>query len=268
MNTFEVFEQFRGPFGEEPARALAHTLGAMFEELKNTGTKEDFQGLEASLDTNVSRLESAIVRLAEAQARTEVRVDSLATAVERLTDAQTRTDARVDSLATAVERLTDAQTRTEASLRELTEIVTGLAIRSDRHEGTLLELKFRDRLPSYLGLYLRKARVLQPADLLDQIERQLTREEVEDFLRIDVLAHGAVEGRPTYVVGEVSYTADANDVERAARRAGVLRKADLPAIGLVACESVHPQTIAYAREQGVRVWADGRLLAETPAAAG
>ena len=310
MNTFEVFEQFRGPFGEEPARALAHTLGAMFEELKNTGTKEDFQGLEASLDTNVSRLESAIVRLAEAQARTEVRVDSLATAVERLTDAQTRTDARVDSLttaverltdaqartdarvdslttaverltdaqartdarvdslATAVERLTDAQTRTEASLRELTEIVTGLAIRSDRHEGTLLELKFRDRLPSYLGLYLRKARVLQPAYLLDQIERQLTREEVEDFLRIDVLAHGAVEGRPTYVVGEVSYTADANDVERAARRAGVLRKADLPAIGLVACESVHPQTIAYAREQGVRIWADGRLLAETPAAAG
>jgi hypothetical protein len=66
MNTFEVFEQFRGPFGEEPARALAHTLGAMFEELKNTGTKEDFQGLEASLDTNVSRLESAIVRLAAA----------------------------------------------------------------------------------------------------------------------------------------------------------------------------------------------------------
>ena len=61
---------------------------------------------------------------------------------------------------------------------------------------------------------------------------------------------------------EVSYTADADDVERAARRAALLRKADLPAVGLVACESVHPQTIAYAREQGVRVWASGRFVDE------
>jgi hypothetical protein len=53
-------------------------------------------------------------------------------------------------------------------------------------------------------------------------------------------------------------------VERAARRAALLRKADLPAVGLVACEAVHPQTIAYAREQGVRVWADGRLVDERP----
>lgn len=60
----------------------------------------------------------------------------------------------------------------------------------------------------------------------------------------------------------MSYTADADDVERAARRAALLRKADLPAIGLVACESVHPQTIAYAREQGVRVWASGCFVDE------
>jgi uncharacterized phage protein gp47/JayE len=66
------------------------------------------------------------------------------------------------------------------------------------------------------------------------------------------------------VIGEVSYTADATDVERAARRAALLRKADLPAVGLVACEAVHPQTIAYAREQGVRIWADGRLVDERP----
>ena len=33
-------------------------------------------------------------------------------------------------------------------------------------------------------------------------------------------------------------------------------------LGLVACEAVHPETVAYAREQGVRVWADGVLLDE------
>jgi hypothetical protein len=69
-----------------------------------------------------------------------------------------------------------------------------------------------------------------------------------------------VDGQPTYVVGEVSYTAHASDVERAARRAALVRKADLPAVGLVACETVQPETLAYAREQRVRVWADGRFV--------
>jgi chromosome segregation ATPase len=304
MNTFQIFEQFRGPLGEEAARALAQTLGAMFAELKDSVTKEDFRILRESIDANVSRIDAALVRLAEAQERTEAKVGTLAEALDRtnaqvfsLAEAQARTESRLESLAESqarteaqvrslaeaqartemrlealaeaqsrteskVEALAEAQARTEKSLRELADVVRGLVIRSDRHEGTLLELKFRDRLPSYLGLYLRRAKVLQTADLLDELEPRLERSEVEDFLRADVLALGAVDGKSTYVIGEVSYTADADDVERAARRAALLRKAKLPAVGLVACEAVHPQTIAYAREQGVRVWADGRLVDE------
>ena len=220
MNTFQIFEQFRGPLGEEAAKALAQTLGAMFAELKDSVTKEDFRILREASDANFARIDSVL------------------------------------------ERLADAQARTEQSLQELTAVVKGLVIRTDRHEGDLLELRFQRRLPSYLGLYLRRAKVLQPADLLDEVEAKLDRPEVEDSLRVDVLAQGLVDDKPTYVIGEVSYTADADDVERAARRAALLRKADLPAIGLVACESVHPQTIAYAREQGVRVWASGRFVDE------
>ena len=220
MNTFQIFEQFRGPLGEEAAKALAQTLGAMFAELKDSVTKEDFRILREASDANFARIDSVL------------------------------------------ERLADAQARTEQSLQELTAVVRGLVIRTDRHEGDLLELRFQRRLPSYLGLYLRRAKVLQPADLLDEVEAKLDRPEVEDYLRVDVLAQGLVDDKPTYVIGEVSYTADADDVERAARRAALLRKADLPAVGLVACESVHPQTIAYAREQGVRVWASGRFVDE------
>ena len=220
MNTFQIFEQFRGPLGEEAAKALAQTLGAMFAELKDSVTKEDFRILREASDANFARIDSVL------------------------------------------ERLADAQARTEQSLQDLTAVVRGLVIRTDRHEGDLLELRFQRRLPSYLGLYLRRAKVLQPADLLDEVEAKLDRPEVEDYLRADVLAQGLVDDKPTYVIGEVSYTADADDVERAARRAALLRKADLPAVGLVACESVHPQTIAYAREQGVRVWASGRFVDE------
>ena len=226
MNTFQIFEQFRGPLGEEAAKALAQTLGAMFAELKDSVTKEDFRILREASDANFARIDSVL------------------------------------------ERLADAQARTEQSLQELTAVVRGLVIRTDRHEGDLLELRFQRRLPSYLGLYLRRAKVLQPADLLDEVEAKLDRPEVEDYLRADVLAHGLVDDKPTYVIGEVSYTADADDVERAARRAALLRKADLPAVGLVACESVHPQTIAYAREQGGRVWASGRFVDEKEGTSG
>ena len=257
MDTLAIYEQFRAVLGEERAKGFAQTLGTMIEEAKNAATKEDIRLLRESLDGSTSRLEVALAQLAEAQARTEAKVRELA-------EAQVRTEARLDRLEAAVERLAEAQTRTESQLERLTAIVEKLVIRTDRHEGTLLELMFRDRLPSYLGLFLRRAKVLQPADLLDELEPRLDRAVVEDFLRSDVLASGAVDGKPTYVVGEVSYTADAGDIERAARWAALLRKADLPAVGLVACETVQPQTLAYAREQGVKVWADGRLVDVMP----
>jgi hypothetical protein len=47
---------------------------------------------------------------------------------------------------------------------------------------------------------------------------------------------------------------------RAARRTACLKKAGLPAIGLVACERISPQTTEYARKEGVFVWVDGRVL--------
>ena len=234
MDTLSIFEQFRAALGEEKAKVFAQTLGMMIEEAKNAATKDDIRLVRESLDANAARVDAALATLAEAQVRAEARLAGVENRLARL----------------------------EAVVAELVAAIKGLAIRSDRHEGTLLELKFRDRLPSYLGRYLRRAKVLQPADLLDEVEARLESAEVDDFLRADVLAQGTVNGEPTYVIGAVSYTADAGDVERAARRAALLRKASLPAVGLVACETVHSETVAYAREQGVRIWADGVLLDE------
>ena len=288
MDTLAIYEQFRAVLGEERAKGFAQTLGTMIEEAKNAATKEDIRLLRESLDSGISKLDAALAKLAEAQARTEVRVGGFEEAMQKLAEAQARTEervgglelrmgcleevmqklaeaqarteVRVGGLEEAMQKLAEAQARTEERLVRLEAVIEKLIVRSDRHEGKLLELSFRERLPSYLGLFLRRAKVLQPADLLDELEPRLDRAEVEDFLRADVLARGAVDGQPTYVVGEVSYTAHASYVERAARRAALVRKADLPAVGLVACETVQPETLAYAREQRVRVWADGRFV--------
>ena len=262
MDTLSIYEQFRASLGEEKAKGFAQTLGRMIEEAKNAATKDDIRLLRETVDANTARVDAAVATLTEAQARTDQRLDKLVTVVEALAHAQVQTEDRLERAEARLAGVEDRLARLEAVVAELVAAIKGLAIRSDRHEGTLLELKFRDRLPSYLGRYLRRAKVLQPADLLDEVEASLESAEVDDFLRADVLAQGTVNGEPTYLFGEVSYTADASNVERAARRAGLLRKASLPAVGLVACEAVHPETVAYAREQGVRVWADGVLLDE------
>jgi archaellum component FlaC len=281
MNTLAIYEQFRAVLGDEPARRFAETIGTMIEEAKNSVTKDDFRQLRESADANIARLDAALVRLAEAQAHTAERVacvedrltvveDRLTSVEDRLTvvedrltgveDRLTGVEDRLTRLEEIVTRLAEAQARTEKQLEELVGIVSKLVVRSDRHEGTLLELKFRDRLPAYLGRLLRKAKVIDASDLLDVIEPRLAAVAVDDFLRADVVATGTIDGRQTYLVGEISYKADEDDVMRAARRAGSLVKAGLPATPLVACESIPPQTAEYARREGVRVWVDGTIL--------
>lgn len=281
MDTYRIYEQFKEPFGEPAARALAETLGNMFEELHNTVTKEDFRILRESIDADVSRLDSALERLAEAQARTEARVSELAQAqartdsnvarleetVAKLAEAQARTEARVSELA-------EAQARTEANVSRLDETVAKLGeaqtrmatalerltIRTDDVVGRTFELQFRDRLTAYLGRFLRRGKLVPNDRLLDQIEPHLSEREVDDVLRADVIASGLVNGEQTHLVVEVSWTGDIDDIVRADERAKLLRRAGLPAIPLVACNAISPESTAFAKMHDVRIWLNGSLV--------
>jgi len=203
MNTFALFEQFRTVLGEERAKDFAETIGKMIEDAKNSATKEDIRLLRESADANTSRLEAALARLAEAQARTEAKLEQL---VEIVTIEPVLGAVAVDDF-----------------------------LRADVVATGILQAGSRDPLPA-------GSRDPLPAGL-----------------------RGTPDGSLTYLVGEISFTADENDVMRAARRTACFVKAGLPAIGLVACERIAPQTAEYARKEGVRVWLDGRVLdADSP----
>jgi hypothetical protein len=246
MDTYRVYEQFKEPFGEPAARALAETLGSMFEELHNTVTKEDFRILRESIDADVSRLDSALERLAEAQVRTEARVSELA-------EAQARTEANIARLDETVAKLGEAQTRMSTALERLT-------IHTDDVVGRTFELQFRERLTAYLGRFLRRGKLVSNDRLLDQIEPHLSEREVDDVLRADLIASGLVSGDETYLVVEVSWTGDIDDIVRADERAKLLRRAGLPAIPLVACNAISPESTAFAKMRDVRIWLNGSLL--------
>jgi len=321
MNTFRIYEDFRESLGEPAAKALAQTLGGMFEELRNTVTKEDFRGLTGEIDRQVSRLDTALVDLTNAQNRTEQRVEELAQAqnrteqrveelaqaqnrteqrveelaqaqnrteqrVEELAQAQNRTEQRVEELAhaqnrteqrveelahaqkdteTQIKQLTLAQQKTETELHLLVKVVKRQSPRLDAALGRSLELQFRDRMTSYLWRFLKQGRLVSLSELSRQLESALDEESLDDLSRADAIATGLVAGKEAFIVVEVSSKADANDVRRVVRWAGLLEKAGLPAIPLVACDFISDQAMRFAGQQGVRVFKQGRLLA-TPAA--
>jgi hypothetical protein len=281
MNTFQIYENFKGFLGEPAAKSLAHTLGTMFEELRNSVTKEDFRILRESIDANVSRLDSAMERLADAQGRTEAKVSELAvaqahtnanvsrldSAMERLAEAQARTDAKVSELAVAqartestVAELVEGQTKLTAAQADVAVALQRLTIRTDAVVGRTFELQFRDRLTAYLGRFLRRGRLIANDELLDTIEKVVDDREAEDFMRADAIAEGMVDGNRTYVVVEVSSTGDADDIVRAERRAATLQKPGLAAIALVACDAISPESLVLARMRGVRIWCNGSII--------
>jgi hypothetical protein len=252
MDTQLIFEELKGSLGDAAARSLTRTFAAVYEELRNGVTREDFRILRESMDESASRLDRSLTRLAEVQAHSDAKMMDLA-------DAQARTEANMSRLDAAMARLADAQTEMTTALQRLT-------IRTDSVVGRTLELQFRDRIASYLGLFMRRCRLVDTAKLIDALEPHLDRRELADVIRADAIASGVIDGRPSHVVVEVSAAADVDDIQRACRRAGFLRRAGLDAVPIIACEVISPESRAYAKQNEVLIWLDGRMLESGEAA--
>jgi len=227
-----------------------------------------------------ARTEAALRQLAEAQVRTEERVDELAKAqartekrVDELAQAQARTEAALRQLAEAqartekrVDELAEAQARTEQTLQALIAAHQKLEVRVGRMDGELLEIRYERRATAYFGRVLRRVRVVEVPELLDTLEARLTPEEVDEVLNLDLLVVGRPrrpgampEERDVWLAVEISATVDTEDVERAAERATLLRKAGYAAIPAVAGREATSIAEEAAQGQGVLLVRDGRV---------
>jgi len=228
-------------FSEKQADLLAHVVIEAHDDLVN---QADFHALTGV----VRELADAQKELADAQ-------KDLADAQKDLADAQRRTEERVEELA-------DAQKRTEGTLTDVVKTQQKMLIRLDRLDGHMLEDKVAKNLPAFLGREFRRCRVLDRAEFVEGLEPRLPEAELADLMRADVIAVAKRAEQLVHLVVEVSCTADADDLDRATRRTAALASAGFTAIGIVACESISPQTLAAARTHGLRVLTNGWLLPE------
>ncbi len=259
MNPYQAYSRIESVAGPEMARAISEVLGAMYEELKDTPTRADFQGLQETL-TELGRIqlvtENRIGELVEAQKRTEARVEELAEAqkrtearVEELVEAQKRTEARVDALAVRMEELAEAQKRTDETLKRLIEAVEKLEGRTGRLEGSMFEIEVAQKAVSFFAPVLRRTRLIHH-EIEERLEGQLSNEEIGKVLLLDLIVSGRVEyegeRRDVIVAVELSNTVDHNDVKRAVERAALLRKAGLPAVPLAMGAYIREDVFDYA----------------------
>ena len=251
------------------------------EELAAAQKQTELQMRELSEAQKQTQLRMG--ELSEAQKQTQLRMGELSEAQKQtelrmgeLSEAQKQTELRMGEFSEAQKQterrmgeMSDAQKHTDIQFGEMSRAVSELAalqqqmlIRLDKNDGRSFELFLRTHLPAYLGRHMRRCRVISADQLLDTVEGRLAEEEIDDLLRADLVATAVVDGTPMHLVGEVSCTADREDVVRAARRAGHLRKAGLPAMPFVACEAIGPKTLELASSEQVRVLIEGRLLPE------
>ena len=277
-----MFEELGKTVTKAEFQELNATLGRLAEAQERTeGKVAQLAEGQADLTVAQARTGAQVAELTQAQARTETQVAELTLAqtrteaqVAELTQAQTRTEAQVAELAQAqarteaqVVKLTQAQTRTEVQLAALTQVAQSLVVEGGRQAtrldavlGRTFEMQFRDRLTSYLGRLMRRGKLLRNDEVLESIEQAVDAGEADEVLRADAIATGVIDGVASHVVVEVSITCDTDDIDRAARRAGILQQAGLVAVPLVACEACSRESLAYARSRQVRVWCNGVIL--------
>jgi chromosome segregation ATPase len=265
-------------------RALEAVEARMRSEL--AVRREDFDALRATvgdLATAQQRTEQRLEELAAAQQRTEQRVEELAAAqqrteqrLEELAAAQQRTEQRLEELAAAqqrteqrLEELATAQQRTEQRLEELIEttnrherVLFNVSLRVDQMRGDFLEMRYREKAFGYFGGLLRRAQAVSLVEIEDQLEEQLTPQELEDLRRADVTIRGrarqAANSPEVWLVVEVSSVIDQNDVQRARQRAAFLQKAGYRAVPVVAGESSTLDAQTHAEQQQVAVLENGK----------
>jgi hypothetical protein len=184
--------------------------------------------------------------------------------VRELAEAQQRTEKALLALTIRVEQLVETQERTAASVSELAIIVKSLVDRMAKVDGRTLEWEYRDKAAAYFGKILRKLKVVSVISLEDKLEEKMTEAEFEDLLELDLLLSGIprrIQGYGEILLAvEVSSVVDRNDVERARRRASLLKRAALDVVPAVAGQAVTEGGEWEAREHHVVLLQNERVL--------
>jgi archaellum component FlaC len=242
----------------EAQRRTEEQLRALVEAQRRT---EERVG---RVEERVGRLEERVERVEERVGRVEERVGRVEERVGRVEERVERVEERVGRVEVELAALAEAQRHTNEALQALAESQRRLTDTVGDLKGRMLEQTYRDKATAYFGAILRRLQVVNPYELEEALRAHLSEEEFLDLLQLDLLIRGQPRQQPEiselWLAVEVSAVVDQGDVERARRRATLLRRAGYQVIPLVAGERLTQGAEEATREQQVAVLQDGRVF--------
>jgi FtsZ-binding cell division protein ZapB len=194
---------------------------------------EDFLNLPPKFDRmekKIDRIEHKVDKLEERQTRSEERQDRLEKKVDKLVEEVGVLKKDVDTLKKDVDTLKKDVDILKQDVDLLKKDVAYL-------KGSDRERWYRDKAHAVFGRIILKGKPFEEkaAEILwDAYKRgQISKEERDEVLSADLLWSGERDGKFVVLVVEVSFTISQDDVERAKKRAEILRKLGILAIPVV-----------------------------------
>ena len=202
-----------------------------------------------------------------------------------LTDEFLELPSRTNRLGTAMAQLTEqvqvlaeGQRQLQIRMDDLTARIIDLTAQVSEIAGIQKEmlddlgyLKGRDREHFYrnnasaiFGRDLKRIRVMDKGKLLEQMDaaKTLTDNEWQEIVALDIAVEAVTRQteRQLILAMEISWTIDDGDVERAVRRAALMRERELPAIPVAAGKGILADAKDNAQDHRVLVALDGRIF--------
>jgi len=169
--------------------------------------------------------------------RMEKKVDRIEYKVDKLEERQTRSEERQDRLEKKVDKLGEEVGVLKKDVDTLKKDVATLKKDVAYLKGSDRERWYRDKAHAVFGRLVLKGKPFEEkaAEILwDAYKRgQISKEERDEVLSADLLWSGERDGKFVVLVVEVSFTISQYDVERAKKRAEILRKLGILAIPVV-----------------------------------
>jgi predicted RNase H-like nuclease (RuvC/YqgF family) len=231
-------QKFLKVLKEDPEFATEVRALLLSEDLLNLPPKFD------RMEKKVDRIEYKVDKLEERQTRSEERQDRLEKKVDKLGEEVGVLKKDVDTLKKDVDTLKKDVDTLKKDVDTLKKDVDTLkkdvaTLKKDVAylKGSDRERWYRDRAHAVFGRIILKGKSFEEkaAEILwDAYKRgQISKEERDEVLSADLLWSGERDGKFVVLVVEVSFTISQDDVERAKKRAEILRKLGILAIPVV-----------------------------------
>jgi hypothetical protein len=248
INTLKIFNDLKQTMDPTAAEKIVDVIGAVYEELRNSVTKVEF-----------NELKEVVKELAEAQKRTEIRLEQLTERVEQLTE-------RVDQLTKRVDELTVNVSRLERKVEDLVGEMKGMkmTIQDIRQEigGMSHAIGYGLEDQSYLTLppILQRDHAIT---LKGRLKRGFLETGRNKFIEINIWGQGEREGKSIEIIGEAKTQLKKRDVDKFLQTIQAIQPhIDHSIHPICITYQTSPAVIHYAKEKGITLYFTYELQGE------